>query len=290
MARLATIRGVTAATTALAAGAAVLLAGGVATAASQSITWNDGGTNLTRTVSNATPKPGDVITISTTWARNDAHWEEVVWAKNFHPTCLAYVPGSATLTDAAGVHAVEPYVEVKPDFAAADFASLGYKPVSKKNVDTPTLSFQYTVGADCARDTALYTGLSYNGSRGQGDYVNKGPAITVAKDSFSAALAPVSGATVGTATTLTATVTPSGVGTVEFKDGETVIGTATVGPDGTATRAWTPTTAGERTITATYTGPAGTATTSAVVTVAEAPASDGVAGSLDSLFGSFGSS
>ncbi|WP_345350303.1 Ig-like domain-containing protein [Rhodococcus olei] len=285
MVRRATTRFITATTTALAVGTVTLLAGGVASAAPGSITWRDGYTTFTRTVSNTTPNPGDVITVTTTWARDDANYEELWWAKDFHATCLSYVPGSAKLTDNAGVHTVEPYVEVKPDFAAADFATSGYKPMVRNYSDTPTLSFQYTVGADCARGSALYTGLSYNGSRGRGDYVNKGPAVTVANDSFSAALAPVSGATVGAATTLTATVTPHGAGTVEFKDGDTVIGTATVGPDGTATQSWTPTTAGDHTITATYSGPGVSATTSAVVAVA-GTAGGGGAGSLGSLFGS----
>ncbi|MFC9787388.1 Ig-like domain-containing protein [Rhodococcus sp. NPDC127528] len=286
MARPAITRGVTAATTALAAGAVVLLGGAAANAAPATIEWNDGGTNLTRTVSNTNPNPGDVITVSTRWARNNAHYEELWWAKDFHPTCLTYVPGSAKLTDKAGVHTVEPYVETKPDYTAADFATSGYKPLSKNFDDTPTLSFQYTVGADCARGTALYTGVSYNGSRGQGDYVNKGPAVTVAADSVSASLAPVSGAVVGTATTLTVTVTPHGAGNVEFKDGDTVIGTAAVGADGTATQSWTPATAGDRTITATYNGPGGTATTSAVVTVTAASGDGSSTGSLGSLFGS----
>ncbi|MFG1785862.1 Ig-like domain repeat protein, partial [Rhodococcus oryzae] len=68
-------------------------------------------------------------------------------------------------------------------------------------------------------------------------------------------LNPVGAAAVGTATTLTAKVIPANAGgTVTFKDGGTVIGTGQVGADGTATTAWTPATAGQRTITAEYSG------------------------------------
>jgi hypothetical protein len=78
---------------------------------------------------------------------------------------------------------------------------------------------------------------------------------------------------------------------VTFKDGDTVLGTATVGADGTATYQWTPNAAGARTITADYSGHGTTnaSTTTAQVTVADAGSNPDGGGSLGSLFSGFGS-
>ncbi|SEK23217.1 Ig-like domain repeat protein [Rhodococcus maanshanensis] len=88
-------------------------------------------------------------------------------------------------------------------------------------------------------------------------------------------LDPIKGATVGKATTLKAKVNnPAAAdGTVEFKDGTTVLTTALVNDDGTSTFQWTPTAAGQRTITATFSGfeNVALATTTAQVTVAGPP-------------------
>ncbi|MFI6431906.1 Ig-like domain-containing protein [Rhodococcus oryzae] len=108
-------------------------------------------------------------------------------------------------------------------------------------------------------------------------------------------LNPVGGAAVGKATTLTAKVTPANAGgTVTFKDGGTVIGTGTVGADGTATTAWTPATAGQRTITAEYSGKdtvnASSDQESVIVGPGDGtggtPGTGGGTGSLGSIFGS----
>ncbi|MFC9787390.1 Ig-like domain repeat protein [Rhodococcus sp. NPDC127528] len=383
MAHRAISRGIAAgAATTFTVGAFALLTGGIANAAPQTITWDDGKTHFTRIVSNTTPAAGDTVTISTRWERTDANWEKLNWVREWHPACLTYVPGSATVTDAAGTHNIEPFVETQSDYTAVDFVTLGYQPTAKRYEDAPLLSTQYKVGNDCSRADALTTGMSYLGSRGAGTYTSKGPLVTVAKNTTTTSLAavggatagqastltatvtggapgdtvefydgatkigtgtlaangtatatwtpelpgshglsakylvtpaanaslsgvqyvqvapsgsthtttlaPVAGATVGTATTLTATVAPGNAGgTVEFKDGATVIGTAALGPDGTATQAWTPTAAGDRTITATYNGPGGiTSSAQATVAVAAATGDGSSTGSLGSLFGS----
>ncbi|MCZ4556773.1 Ig-like domain-containing protein, partial [Rhodococcus maanshanensis] len=104
-------------------------------------------------------------------------------------------------------------------------------------------------------------------------------------------LNPVSGATVGKATTVTAKVNPANAGgTVTFKEGSTVIGTGQVGPDGSATVTWTPATAGQRTITAEYSGH-GTVNASSgqlPVTVAAGGGTGGTGGT--GSLGGFGSS
>src|SRR5262249_5293827 len=114
--------------------------------------------------------------------------------------------------------------------------------------------------------------------------------VAAADTNSTVTVKPVTGATVGTAVTLTATVSPANAGgTVTFKDGSTVIGSAAqVGADGTATVTWTPATAGAHTLTADYSGngTVNASTTQAAVTVASA----GGTGSVGSLPGGFGSS
>ncbi|MFD6353694.1 Ig-like domain repeat protein [Nocardia tengchongensis] len=107
-------------------------------------------------------------------------------------------------------------------------------------------------------------------------------------------LEPVKGATVGKAVTLKAKVNnPSEPdGTIEFKDGTAVLILASVQDDGTATVQWTPTTAGQHTITATFSGFADVAlaTTTQQVTVAgptkpKPPAPDTIMGGQAYLAG-----
>ncbi|MCA1005654.1 Ig-like domain-containing protein [Rhodococcus hoagii] len=259
MAHRATVRAIAAgAITTFTVGAYALLTGGIATAAPGTLTWSDGATTFTRTIDNVTPVGGDVVTVSTKWARTDANWEELRTVKDFHPACLTYVPGSATVTDEGGVRGIEPYVEIQSDFIAADFTSLGYKPMSKRNVNTPVMSVQYTVGYNCARGTNFNTGMSYTGSRGPGSYPTQGPAINVAKNSPTTTLAPVAGAVTGQASTLTATITGGAAqgDTVEFYDGTTKIGTGVLDANRAATLAWTPDSAGAHTLSVKYLGTA----------------------------------
>ncbi|WP_433566470.1 Ig-like domain-containing protein [Nocardia sp. CA-151230] len=110
-------------------------------------------------------------------------------------------------------------------------------------------------------------------------------------------LSPISGAQVGKATTVTATIKPGNAGgTVTFKDGNTVVGTAQVGGDGKATIPWTPATAGQRTLTAEYSGAGSVNASSDRASTIVAPGADGGVdtgsgtGSLGSLLGSTGSS
>ncbi|MFD2394512.1 Ig-like domain-containing protein [Dietzia aerolata] len=89
---------------------------------------------------------------------------------------------------------------------------------------------------------------------------NSGLAVNIAEadpesQSTTTTLADIESVQVGHETTLKATVVAGEVGgTVTFYDGSTVIGTAPVQADGTATMPWTPTTDGDRTIRAAYSG------------------------------------
>ncbi|OYD70337.1 Ig-like domain-containing protein [Rhodococcus sp. OK302] len=226
---------------AVAAGFAVAIGGGIATAAPGSTTWTDQYSTFTRTIDNATPTGDDTVTVTTKWARIDSNWEKLNWVKDYHSTCLTYVSGSAKVTDAAGVHTIEPYVEMAADYTAVDFTSLGYQPTAKRGVDTPILSIQYKVGYDCDRGTILTAGLIYNGSRGTGIYTNPGPSIRVAKNTSTTTLDAVPARTkVGQTVPLSAAVTGGADGDiVEFYDGTTKIGESSLAA-GKATMMWTP--------------------------------------------------
>ncbi|RMI32646.1 hypothetical protein EBN03_11785 [Nocardia stercoris] len=103
------------------------------------------------------------------------------WFKDFHPTCLTYVPGSAKLTDAAGAHQVEPYIEIAPGYIAADFYTLGLKVVSDVGPTSvaPVFSAQYKVGS-CTPGTPMTTGIAYAQAQwGTADDSTEGPSITV---------------------------------------------------------------------------------------------------------------
>ncbi|MFF0815985.1 Ig-like domain-containing protein [Rhodococcus sp. NPDC003318] len=122
------------------------------------------------------------------------------------------------------------------------------------NIDprSRTFEFTYRVGADCQRGTPLTTGMAYDGSLGSGTYPGRGPAATVRKNVSTTTLAPASGAMVGQALTLSASVTGGANGdTVEFYDGCTKIGTGTL-TGGVATFAWTPDTRGAHSLVATF--------------------------------------
>ncbi|SDD61173.1 hypothetical protein [Rhodococcus tukisamuensis] len=175
MAHRALTRGVAAgAATVFAAGALALFGGGVAGAATASVTWDDGATRFTRTSSNATPNAGDTITVTTKFERTNSTEERLNWVRDFHNTCLTYVPDSAKVND----QAVEPYLEIKPGYVVGDFMSTSYR-VWVTQTQTPIFSVQYKVGENCLRGANLTAGMDYLGSRGSGNYADKGPQVTV---------------------------------------------------------------------------------------------------------------
>ena len=211
---------------AVAAGFAVTAGVGAASAAPGSITWDDGSSRFTRTVSNTTPNEGDIVTVSTKFERTGIPVEWIQAVKDLHPTCFTYVSGNTS-----GPEVAADYVRVAGNWPV-------YPNISPQS---QTFEFNYRVGADCARETPLMTTMHYSGSLGSGTYSNKGPTITVNKNTTSTTLAQVSGAQVGLVTTLAATVTGGVQGdAVDFFDGGAKIGTGTLDANGTATYAWTP--------------------------------------------------
>ncbi|MFI6431907.1 Ig-like domain-containing protein [Rhodococcus oryzae] len=292
-------------TRAIAAGAAAtvamsafaLLGAGVADAAPATITWDSGSSRYIRDISNTTPAVGDTITVKTRFERTSWVDEYIYNVKDRHHSCLTYVPGSAKMSGSNDYPVANPEVNADEAYVRASWGSTDWVVRSRPGFwDAPTFSVSYKVGANCPRGTALTTGMDYGGSLGSGNFGDKGPSITVGTNpgttDSTTTLNPVTGATVGKATTLTAKVNPANAGgTVTFKDGGTFIGAAQVGSDGTATAAWTPATAGERTVTAYYSGKDTVDASSDQKAVTVAPAgSTGGTGSLGSLLGGFGSS
>ncbi|OYD68708.1 Ig-like domain-containing protein [Rhodococcus sp. OK302] len=96
---------------------------------------------------------------------------------------------------------------------------------------------------------------------------------------------------VGVAQSISAQINPANAGgTVTFKDGDTVIGTAKVEANGKASRNWTPTVAGQRTVKAEFSGNGNVAASTESISVQVAPAANGGGtGSAGSSTGSLGS-
>ncbi|NMM89298.1 hypothetical protein B2J88_34000 [Rhodococcus sp. SRB_17] len=228
---------------AIAAGLAVSFGTGVASAAPVSVSWEDGASKFTRTVSNPSPVEGETITVSTKFERTNII-DEYVWAvKDFHPKCLTFqsakVEGSPQNLESSG-----------PNFARVS----GNWMVTKNLGYTKTFSFDYKVGADCERNVALTTGMDYSGSLGDGGYSTKGPAVTVQMNNSTTALGTVaSGVQVGQTVPLKATVTGGAVGnTVEFYDGGTKIGQGALDSAGVATVNWIPGSKGAHNVSAKF--------------------------------------
>ncbi|MCZ4556774.1 Ig-like domain-containing protein, partial [Rhodococcus maanshanensis] len=271
-------------TRAVAAGAAAtvamsafaLLGAGVASAAPGSITWNSGSSRYIRDISNTTPAVGDTITVKTRFERTSWVDEFIYNVKDRHHSCLTYVPGSAKMSGGSDYPVENPEVNADEAYVRASWGSTDWVVRSRPGFwDAPTFSVSYKVGANCPRGTALTTGMDYGGSLGSGSFGTQGPSITIGKSSSTTTLAAVTGAQAGKASTLTATVTGGAAGdTIEFRDAATPIGTATLDGAGTATLAWTPTTAGAHNLTARFPDTAfATASESSPITVQVAEAS-----------------
>ncbi|MGW6122634.1 Ig-like domain-containing protein [Nocardia sp. NPDC055165] len=262
---------------AAAAGLAMTAFPGSAVAAPGSITWDDGNSHFTRTVSNTNPVVGDTVTVTTKFERTGIPVEYIYSIKDLHPACLTPVAGSAKMSgDAVSIDTSS------SDWIRAEFGITKYPVYPNISPKSQTFEIQYKVGVNCARDTPLPTSMHYGGSLGDGIYQAKGPAITVSGDAVSStAITAVSGAQVGKAVTLEASVTPAAAGgTIQFKAGDNVLGDIPVGANGKASIVWTPGAPGAYSIGAAFSGRSGVAGSSstATVTVAEVPTDGGGGG------------
>ncbi|MFD4438126.1 hypothetical protein, partial [Bacillus safensis] len=124
---------------AVAAGFAVVGAG-IAGAAPASVTWNDGNEKITRTVSEANPAEGDIVTTSTKLERTGGVVEYIYALKDIHPTCMTYVPGSAKVNgQARNLHSQA------PDFAKVEGSAVEWPLRALVNANSYTFEFQYKV-------------------------------------------------------------------------------------------------------------------------------------------------
>ncbi|MGF7124867.1 beta strand repeat-containing protein [Rhodococcus sp. BE178] len=227
----------------MSAGFAATVGVGAAGAAPASVNWQDGNSKFTRTVSNAAPSVGETVTVSTKFERTGGGVEWLWAVKDIHPPCLTFVSGNTSNP------------QIAPDYVRVSGNWPVYPNISPKS---QTFEFNYLVGANCARATPLMTTMHYSGGLGDGTYTDKGPTITVAKDATTTTLAAVPNPIVtGQAVTLSATLTGVAQGsTIEFYDGATKLGDGQSNAAGVATYAWTPTTAGARSLSAKFPGTA----------------------------------
>ncbi|WP_245219336.1 Ig-like domain-containing protein [Rhodococcus qingshengii] len=252
---------------AVSAGFAVVAGVGVAGAAPVTAEFNSDGYKVTRTISNGTPSEGDVITSKTVFKRTAAV-HNLYAVRDFHPACMTYVDGSATVNGSA----------FRVNEVATDSVRLsaGATEWPMWSGDVKTFEFQYRVGADCARGTDLSTTVHFDGTVFVDDTTNgRGPSINVQKNVSTTAVSPVSGAQVGQPVTLSATVTGGADGdSVEFFDAGSKIGAGALA-NGVAILAWTPTTRGDHSITAKFADTAravGSASAALIVNVSQADA------------------
>ena len=257
---------------AVAAGFAVVAGVGVAGAAPVTAEFNSDGYKVTRTISNGTPSEGDVITSKTVFKRTAAV-HNLYAVRDFHPACMTYVDGSATVNGSAFRVNEVATDSVRLSAGATEWPMWGG--------DVKTFEFQYRVGADCARGTDLSTTVHFDGTVFVDDTTNgRGPSINVQKNVSTTTLSPTSGVKLGQPVPLSATVTGGADGdSVEFFDGATKIGAGALA-NGVATLAWTPADVRTHSVTAKYLGNAKVAssTSSAVdVVVSEADKSTATA-------------
>lgn len=144
--------------------------------------WEHGNSRFNMTVSDSTPKVGDVITLSNTFQRK---WsDEYIYSVKYTiPSCLDYVAGSARWGSGA-VSDVENKSGEETAFVKANAPSITSWRVVGLGAgfgDPFPASMQFRVTAACATGETQPTSLHYGGSLGDGTYKDKGPSITVAK-------------------------------------------------------------------------------------------------------------
>jgi hypothetical protein len=244
---------------AMAAAGVVALGQGTASAAQGAITWNDGNDKLTRTISEVNPAVGDTITVWTTIERTGGVLEIVQAAKDAHPACWKYVPGSAQVNGTAkGLDSSSP----------GDANTMGWQRVTGSWTIYPNLTphsvwftMQYKIGADCPTGVPMNGAFYYSTSLGDGNEGTRGPAVTVrapVNQNTTTTLQAPGTATTGQAVHLTASVSPAAAGgSVQFKDNGANIGSPVTVANGSATLSQVFNSAGAHSITAVYSGGAG---------------------------------
>lgn len=232
---------------AVAAGMAVTMGAGAASAAPGSSTWTDGGSKYTQTISNTTPLQGDTITSTYKFERNSTPVEWVQQVRDNHNACLTFVGAKVNGSNQALASSGADFARVTGDWPV-------YPNISPKSA---TFEFTYKVGAHCARETPLKNYLTYVGSLSNPPgksytYEAKAPTFSIAKNVTEMSITDVH-PEMGKVAKLQAQVRGSIVGdNVDFLDGNTLIGKGTTNAEGWASVDWTPTSAGVKTINVKY--------------------------------------
>ncbi|WP_181762830.1 Ig-like domain repeat protein [Rhodococcus spelaei] len=257
-----------ASTAVMAVGIAATFGVAEASAAPVNQSTDSGQWTFNRTISNGTPAPGETITVTNAIRWNGGLAPTISSFKDIHPACLTYVTDSSRVNGKG--------VGTTSDATSVNMNGSWIRSAVDRNID---YSVQYTVGADCARDTALMTGAGISSNQGLGSQnTNAGPTLSVTKNATSTTVAVAPAPQATKASTLTAKVTNNATGTVEFANNGTVLGTAAVS-NGTAVYAWTPAAADAAkafSVTAKYLGDATNA-------VSVSPAQTGIVGAAPAV-------
>ncbi|WP_072691264.1 Ig-like domain-containing protein [Rhodococcus marinonascens] len=239
----------------VAAGFAVTVGTGAAGAADNSVSWSDGYSKFTRTISNVNLHPGDFFNVSIKFERKSPGPVEYIYhVKDVHPACWKFQ--TAQVNGIGNGRTSTGNVSPGMDYAELNYGSSGDWPVYPNiKPNQRTFTFNYVVGDNCDYDVPLTTGMIYSGSLGSGTYKTKGPAAPVERIPTTTTLTVRSDVQVGQSVPLTAHVNnnfagPSG-DVIEFYDGTTKIGTVPVN-SGNATLDWTPTTKGDYSLSAKF--------------------------------------
>ncbi|AOW91606.1 hypothetical protein BFN03_00095 [Rhodococcus sp. WMMA185] len=232
-----------------------LAAGDVASADQGEVSWKEGNTKLTRTISNVNPHVNERVTTKTKIERTGG---VVMYLREFTditPTCWEVL--SAKVNGESYSHGTTAgAAQVRGGAIQWPIRGL----VSK---NSRTIEFTYRVTDSCKRTDTVDTGVTYDTSLGKGGNKTKGPKVTVVKDPTTTEFGDVpDGVQVGHSVPLTANVTNGAQqivsgDVVEFYDGTTKIGEAPVGRGshywtGTAVLDWTPETDGAHSLSAVY--------------------------------------
>lgn len=249
-------RTLAAASAATMAGAALVVAGsGVAAAAPVTATASDKGMTGIRTVSNSTPVYGETVTVTTELRRSGSNAWLAYWVKDHHPDCFEYVENSLEWT--VGGKTYNEGNAGDDVTVGADFLEIN--PWAANSWIPPVVATaDYVVNCDAGAISS--GGMSWDSTwfsliPPAGGEVNKsalGPTINVQRKGTSVFLHAPTSPQAGQTVTLSVDTTniPDGSQITFTVDGQPV-GTGTVSGN-SATLPWTPTTAGTKTVRASF--------------------------------------
>lgn len=237
-------RSLAAASASVMAGAALVAGAGVASAAPVSATatvpgnWFESGFTITRTVSESAPTYGDTVTVTTNVRRDNGGYL-LYEVRDFTPPCMEYVAGSAKANKGGDIE--------------VDTERVQWSYGVGRQADPFTMTAQYRIlcnaGSVATGGTWMKRALAGSSELGNR---NMGPTINVLRMGTAIFLHAVANPQVGQQVTLSVDTTniPDGQ-QVTFTENGVAIGNGTVS-GGKASLPWTPSTAGEKTIRASF--------------------------------------